>query len=82
MFLVCEQQACQIESYFLIELNVFAQIKSNRIQIESNDFFDFRYDSIRFDLDKNMKKKNLKYDRKWMKNSQNGILKGIVRYLY
>ncbi len=42
-----ENQGCQIESYFLIESKVFADIKSNRMQIESNEIFDFRYDSIR-----------------------------------
>ncbi len=36
----------KIKSYFVIESNVFAEIESNRMQIESNDLFDFRYDSI------------------------------------
>jgi hypothetical protein len=31
----------EIESYFVIQSNVFAEIESNRMQIESNDFFDF-----------------------------------------
>jgi hypothetical protein len=40
----------EIKSYFVIESNVFAEI-------ESNDFFDFSYDSIRFDLEENLSKK-------------------------
>jgi hypothetical protein len=53
-------QGCQIES----KLNRFSLSnrmfwpKSNRMQIELNDFFDFRYDLIRFDLDRNLFKKN------------------------
>jgi hypothetical protein len=42
-----------------MESKVFSGIESNRMQIESNEFFDFRYDSIRFDLDKNVIKKTL-----------------------
>ncbi len=33
----------EIESYSVIESNVSAQIESNRMHIESNVFFDFRY---------------------------------------
>jgi hypothetical protein len=48
----------EIVSYFVIKLNVFAEIESNWMQIESNDFFDLRYDWIRFDLEENVRKKN------------------------
>jgi hypothetical protein len=48
----------EIESYFVIESKVFAHIKSNRMQIESNEILDFRYDSIRFDLGRKVNKKN------------------------
>ncbi len=36
----------EIESYFVIKSNVYAEIKPNRMHIESNDFFNFWYDSI------------------------------------
>jgi hypothetical protein len=71
----------EIKSSYVIESNVFAQIESNRIQIEPNDFFDFWYDLIRFDLDKNLNMKNLKLRQEKTKNSQNRILKGTVRYI-
>ncbi len=54
----------EIESYFVIESNVFAQIESNRIQIESNDFFDFRYDSIRFWLKAELEKLSIVTEKK------------------
>ncbi len=48
---------------------------------QSNGFFDFRYDSIRFDLDKHLDKKNVKLRQgKWNKCT-NRILKEILRYL-
>ncbi len=56
----------EIESYFDINSNVFAQIEPNCIQIESNDFLDFWYNLIRFDLDKNLDKKKVKLrQEKW-----------------
>jgi hypothetical protein len=58
----------KIKSYFIIESNVFAEIELNQMQIESNVFFDFRYDSIRFDLEENVSQKTLNRDGKKKKD--------------
>ncbi len=63
----------KIESYFVIESNVFAQIESNRMEIESNDFLDFRYNSIRVDLEENLSKKTLNCDSEKMTISADGM---------
>jgi hypothetical protein len=70
----------EIESYFVIESNVLADIKSNRMQIKSNDFFDFRYDSIRFDLEENVSKKTLNCDVKKKMISEDGMSNEIFQY--
>ncbi len=71
----------KIESYLVIESNVFAEIKLNRTQIESNGPFEFLYDLIEFDFDKNLnKKKSVKQQEKY-KKLQNIFSNGILRYL-
>ncbi len=70
------QNQIKIESYFAMKSKCFCwnQIESypNRVKW----LF-----SIRFDFDKNLNKKNFKLRQENMKNSQNRILKGIVKYL-
>ncbi len=55
----------EIESYFVIESKFFDPIEFNRIKIESNHFFDFRYDSIWFDMDRNLNNKTCVMSLMW-----------------
>jgi hypothetical protein len=73
----------EIESYLVIESKNFAQIESNRMQMESNVFFNFRYDSIRFDLDANLKEKKLKmWQKRWKIKKKKAIINDFAGYFW
>jgi hypothetical protein len=83
-------QGCQIESksnrillsnrMFLQRSNRMFLQRSNRMEIESNDFFDFRYDLIRFDLEENVSKKTLNCDGEKLIISADGMSNEIFQY--
>ncbi len=70
----------EIESCFVIKLNVFAEIKSKQMENESNNIFDFQYDLVWFDLEENVSKKTRNCGCKNTIISKDGTSNEIFHY--